>query len=189
MPPQTQSFALSPSALTRFLGYEHRTYLDILERRGELDAERKPPSMELLFERGERHDETIVQRFIDDGYDLVKLDEDPEASRETRAARVGTVDKFQGQEAPVVLFSMASSTGDDVARGMSFPVQPESAERDGVAGAGAGGRGVLAGAVGGALLDGGGHAAGEYVVPVYGGGDMRTLPTVRTSKHAAAARP
>jgi uncharacterized protein len=35
-------------------------------------------------------------------------------------ARVGTVDKFQGQEAPVVLFSMASSTADDVARGMSF---------------------------------------------------------------------
>jgi uncharacterized protein len=35
-------------------------------------------------------------------------------------ARVGTVDKFQGQEAPVVLFSMASSSGDDVSRGMSF---------------------------------------------------------------------
>jgi uncharacterized protein len=35
-------------------------------------------------------------------------------------ARVGTVDRFQGQEAPVVLFSMASSSGDDVARGMSF---------------------------------------------------------------------
>ena len=35
-------------------------------------------------------------------------------------ARVGTVDKFQGQEAPVVLFSMATSSGDDVSRGMSF---------------------------------------------------------------------
>nr|MBA2347974.1 AAA family ATPase [Solirubrobacterales bacterium] len=35
-------------------------------------------------------------------------------------ARVGTVDKFQGQEAPVVFFSMASSSGDDVSRGMSF---------------------------------------------------------------------
>ena len=30
------------------------------------------------------------------------------------------MDKFQGQEAPVVLFSMASSTGDDIARGMRF---------------------------------------------------------------------
>jgi uncharacterized protein len=35
-------------------------------------------------------------------------------------ARVGTVDKFQGQEAPVVLFSMATSSGQDVARGMGF---------------------------------------------------------------------
>jgi uncharacterized protein len=35
-------------------------------------------------------------------------------------ARVGTVDKFQGQEAPVVFFSMAASTGADVTRGMDF---------------------------------------------------------------------
>ena len=35
-------------------------------------------------------------------------------------ARVGTVDKFQGQEAPIVLFSMTSSTGDDVPHGMDF---------------------------------------------------------------------
>jgi predicted RecB family nuclease len=33
---------------------------------------------------------------------------------------VGTVDKFQGQEAPVVFFSMASSSGDDVPRGLDF---------------------------------------------------------------------
>jgi predicted RecB family nuclease len=33
---------------------------------------------------------------------------------------VGTVDKFQGREAPVVFFSMASSTGDDVPRGLEF---------------------------------------------------------------------
>src|SRR5439155_21303979 len=32
------------------------------------------------------------------------------------AVRVGTVDKFQGQEAPVVFFSMASSSGEDVPR-------------------------------------------------------------------------
>ena len=34
--------------------------------------------------------------------------------------RVGTVDKFQGQEAPVVLFSMASSRGDELPRGREF---------------------------------------------------------------------
>jgi hypothetical protein len=35
-------------------------------------------------------------------------------------ARVGTVDKFQGQQAPVVFFSMASSSGEDIPRGMDF---------------------------------------------------------------------
>jgi superfamily I DNA and/or RNA helicase len=34
--------------------------------------------------------------------------------------RIGTVDKFQGQEAPVVFYSMASSSGDDVPRGLDF---------------------------------------------------------------------
>ena len=35
-------------------------------------------------------------------------------------ARVGTVDKFQGQEAPVVIYSMASSRAEDAPRGMDF---------------------------------------------------------------------
>jgi superfamily I DNA and/or RNA helicase len=35
-------------------------------------------------------------------------------------ARVGTVDKFQGQEAAVVLVSMTTSTAEDVSRGMDF---------------------------------------------------------------------
>jgi uncharacterized protein len=34
--------------------------------------------------------------------------------------RVGTVDKFQGQEADVVVYSMASSSGEDVPRGLEF---------------------------------------------------------------------
>jgi hypothetical protein len=33
---------------------------------------------------------------------------------------VGTVDKFQGQEAPVVFFSMTSSSGEDVPRNIEF---------------------------------------------------------------------
>jgi predicted RecB family nuclease len=36
------------------------------------------------------------------------------------SARVGTVDKFQGQEAPVSIYSMASSSADDAPRGMDF---------------------------------------------------------------------
>src|SRR5437588_158029 len=35
-------------------------------------------------------------------------------------ARVGTVDKFQGQEAAVVIVSMATSSAEDVPRGMEF---------------------------------------------------------------------
>jgi uncharacterized protein len=33
---------------------------------------------------------------------------------------VGTVDKFQGQEAPIVIYSMATSSVDDAPRGMDF---------------------------------------------------------------------
>ncbi len=37
-----------------------------------------------------------------------------------KAARVGTVDKFQGQEAPVSIYSMATSSPEDAPRGMDF---------------------------------------------------------------------
>jgi hypothetical protein len=33
---------------------------------------------------------------------------------------VGTVDKFQGREAPIVVYSMASSSADDAPRGLDF---------------------------------------------------------------------
>ncbi|MCX7699547.1 MAG: TM0106 family RecB-like putative nuclease [Gemmataceae bacterium] len=42
------------------------------------------------------------------------------SSRLPQGARVGTVDKFQGQEAPVVLISMVASSGEDVPRGIEF---------------------------------------------------------------------
>ena len=35
-------------------------------------------------------------------------------------ARVGTVDKFQGQQAEVVILSMTSSSGEDMPRGINF---------------------------------------------------------------------
>ena len=37
-----------------------------------------------------------------------------------KKARVGTIDKFQGQEAPVVLVSMTTSSGEEVPRNMEF---------------------------------------------------------------------
>ena len=38
--------------------------------------------------------------------------------------QVGTVDKFQGQEAPIIIYSMASSSVEDAPRGMSFILNP-----------------------------------------------------------------
>ena len=35
-------------------------------------------------------------------------------------ARIGTVDKFQGQEAPIVIYSMTTSTQADAPHGMEF---------------------------------------------------------------------
>jgi uncharacterized protein len=37
---------------------------------------------------------------------------------------IGTVDKFQGQEAPIVIYSMTSSSAQDVPRGMGFLYDP-----------------------------------------------------------------
>lgn len=42
------------------------------------------------------------------------------ASRLPEGARVGTVDRFQGREAPVVIVSMAASSAQDAPRGMEF---------------------------------------------------------------------
>ena len=42
------------------------------------------------------------------------------ARRLGRPARVGTVDRFQGQEAPVAIYSMAASSAEDAPRGMAF---------------------------------------------------------------------
>ncbi|OBI55667.1 hypothetical protein A5667_23195 [Mycolicibacterium fortuitum] len=43
-----------------------------------------------------------------------------DSSDRTRGVSVGTVDKFQGREAAVVFFSMATSSGDDMTRGADF---------------------------------------------------------------------
>ena len=43
-----------------------------------------------------------------------------ELQQRIRGARVGTVDKFQGQEAPIVIYSMTTSTHADAPRGMNF---------------------------------------------------------------------
>jgi predicted RecB family nuclease len=62
--------------------------------------------------------DVIVVAPYNDHVNLIRdvLDGDPT----TRAARVGTVDKFQGQEAPVVIFTMATSNGACMPRTADF---------------------------------------------------------------------
>ena len=50
-------------------------------------------------------------------------------------ARVGTVDKFQGQEAPVVIYSMATSSSRRSAARNGVPLQSQPAQRCDLAGA------------------------------------------------------
>src|SRR3954453_13916637 len=78
--------AFSPSALNRFLACEHRTYRDILERRGEMRGLRLPPDMSLLFERGDRHEDAVVARLVAEGLDVVALEHE-DATVEERAGR------------------------------------------------------------------------------------------------------
>nr|WP_245272602.1 AAA domain-containing protein [Rhizobium favelukesii] len=43
-----------------------------------------------------------------------------EIQKRLPSARVGTVDKFQGQEAPIAIYSMATSSYAEAPRGMEF---------------------------------------------------------------------
>jgi uncharacterized protein len=71
---------------------------------------------------GDRHelgpDDVLVVAPYNDQVDLLRdaFDGSPIAE----GARVGTVDKFQGQEAPVVFFSMTTSSAADMPRGPAF---------------------------------------------------------------------
>jgi len=47
-----------------------------------------------------------------------------ELQQRISGARIGTVDKFQGQEAPVVIYSMTTSSAADAPRGMEFLFSP-----------------------------------------------------------------
>jgi predicted RecB family nuclease len=50
----------------------------------------------------------------------IRAIQDALAARGLTGPRIGTVDKFQGREAPVVIYSMATSSADDAPRGLDF---------------------------------------------------------------------
>ncbi len=74
----------SPSALTRFLGCEYRTYLDVLEARDEPVGKRNPPNMELLLERGNRYEEQIIERWRAEGRSVLTIERADRATRQRR---------------------------------------------------------------------------------------------------------
>jgi uncharacterized protein len=84
---------------------------------------------------GEWRDKHGVSRVIEPGQIVVvtpynaqirAIEEALGRSRMPDAARVqvGTVDKFQGREAPVAIYSMATSSADDAPRGLEFLYDP-----------------------------------------------------------------
>lgn len=115
--------AADPAALAatglRFVEVDH----DGRTQRSPEEAERLAITYRALLgtswtdRHGERHEIGTQDILVVSPYNM-----QVELLRRTlpEGARVGTVDKFQGQEAPVVLISMATSSGDDLPRNIEF---------------------------------------------------------------------
>jgi uncharacterized protein len=71
--------------------------------------------------KGERRALTLADILVIAPYNAQVADL---TARLPAGARVGTVDRFQGQEAPVVVYSMTTSTPEDAPRGMEFLYSP-----------------------------------------------------------------
>jgi superfamily I DNA and/or RNA helicase len=74
------------------------------------------PGMSWVNMKGEKHPLTLKDILIVSPYNAQVFD----LAARLPQARIGTVDKFQGQEAPVVIYSMATSSPEDAPRGMEF---------------------------------------------------------------------
>ena len=93
----------------RYLPVEH----DGCRQESEVEAEVLAREVERLLEAGVAAGEIVVVAPYNAQVNLLRELVPDEVA-------VGTVDKFQGQEADVVLYSMASSSGEDVPRGLEF---------------------------------------------------------------------
>jgi len=93
----------------RFVAVEH----DGCRQESEQEAELVAREVERLLAAGVPAAEIMVVAPYNAQVNLLR-------ERLPEGVPVGTVDKFQGQEADVVLYSMASSSGEDVPRGLEF---------------------------------------------------------------------
>ena len=87
----------------------------------QLVAELTRDGMEWMDRRGGNHPITITDVLIVAPYNAHVA---AILQRLPAGARVGTVDRFQGQEAPIVIYSMATSSPDLAPRGMEFLYSP-----------------------------------------------------------------
>ena len=102
----------------RFLAVPHQAHSQASPEeaaavRAEIERLVGTPYVEAGVERPLRYDDFIVVAPYNAHVRLLR-EQLPEA------VRVGTVDKFQGQQATVSFFAMASSSGEDVPRGLDF---------------------------------------------------------------------
>ena len=90
----------SPTALNRFLGCEHRTYLDMLERRGTLTGERRPANLTVMLERGDAFEAEVLEQMRAEGRRVVSIKRtgtrDERAQRTVEAMREGVDVIHQG---------------------------------------------------------------------------------------------
>jgi hypothetical protein len=110
--------ALAPTGL-RFVAIEHEG----CEQRSEPEADRvREVFTSLLNQRWTDREGVARQIGLDDILVVSPYNMQVSLlrSRLPEGARVGTVDRFQGQQAAVVLISMATSSGDDLARRIEF---------------------------------------------------------------------
>lgn len=110
--------ALTPTGL-RFISVEHEGY----SQKSEPEAERVRQLYESLLGQHWTDSEGVTYRIGGDDILVVSpynMQVNLLRSRLPKGAQVGTVDKFQGQEAAVVLISMATSSGDELPRQIEF---------------------------------------------------------------------
>jgi superfamily I DNA and/or RNA helicase len=93
----------------RFLPVAH----DGCRQESEVEAARVVEEVGLLLAAGVPAGEIMVVAAYNAQVNLLR-------ERIPEDVAVGTVDKFQGQEADVVIYSLASSSGEDVPRGLEF---------------------------------------------------------------------
>jgi predicted RecB family nuclease len=127
-----KQLACLPGAASRFSGtglffepVEHRGNVNCspeeAERIAEIVAEVLVPGASWIDRQGRDHDLTLHDLLIVAPYNSqVQVIAQRLADAGHPNARVGTVDKFQGQEAPIVLYSMATSNPEDAPRGFDF---------------------------------------------------------------------